>query len=51
MKRCPKCGRYMTWYCKPWYGTIITGWKCVCGYDSVNNVRCKWDTKTEIEGE
>ena len=34
MKQCPNCGRYMTWYCKPWHGTILTGWKCVCGYDA-----------------
>ena len=30
MKRCPRCGRYMTWY------MVLTKgyWKCVCGYDT-----------------
>ena len=30
MERCPKCGRYMTWYMVQTNGY----WKCVCGYDT-----------------
>lgn len=46
MKQCPKCGRYMTWYCKSLYGTVITGWRCFCGYDTMYSVRYKWSTDT-----
>lgn len=50
MKQCPKCGEHMTWYCTPWYGTVITGWKCPCGYDTIHNVRYTWSTDTVVKG-
>lgn len=49
MKQCPKCGRYMIWYCKPWCGTWLTGWKCVCGYDSIYNVSHTWSRETNLK--
>ena len=49
MKQCPKCGRYMTWYCKHWYGTLLTGWKCICGYDTTHNTSYIWRTYTILE--
>ena len=50
MKRCPKCEKYMTWYCKSWYGTVLTGWKCLCGYDTMHYVRYKWNMNTVVKG-
>ena len=34
MYRCPKCGRYMTWYMSYNFGMPWSGWKCECGYDT-----------------
>jgi hypothetical protein len=34
MKKCPKCNRYMNWYCKYLYGTAYCGWSCVCGFNT-----------------
>ncbi len=51
MKQCPKCGRYMTWYSIPYYGTVLTGWKCICGYDTALNVRYTWSADTDMKGD
>ena len=40
----------MTWYCKPWYGTMLTGWRCICGYDTIHNIRYKWSADTVMKG-
>ena len=31
-KRCPECGRDMTWGMKYNCGSIVVFWKCFCGY-------------------
>lgn len=44
MKRCPRCGRYMTWY------MVLTKgyWKCVCGYDT-RSITYTFSDRTEKE--
>lgn len=34
MKKCPKCNRYMNWYCKYRNGEPYCGWHCLCGFDT-----------------
>lgn len=37
--QCPKCGRYMSWYMYYHYGMPISGWKCICGFDTLTDYR------------
>ena len=43
MYRCPKCGRYMTWYMSYNFGMAWSGWKFECGYDTN-----QWSNNTVI---
>ena len=45
MKKCPKCGSYMTFKMKYNAGYPVVEYSCVCGY-STNNETHKTDNKT-----
>lgn len=37
MKKCPKCGLYMTFKIKWKYGRWVAVWDCMCGHEEVAN--------------
>ena len=50
VKKCPKCGRYMTPYLQSNFGYVSVLWSCHCGYSKeIGDARADYIT-TDSEG-
>ena len=50
MKQCPMCKLYMCWYMTYINGKPYSGWRCICGYDTMR-ARIFTSTNTEPSAE
>ena len=47
LKRCPKCGAYMSSHLGYKFGYVYTDWICSCGYfESTGSTSCTYSDKT-----